>query len=1139
MSTKGKEYKMAIRIAGIVDKSFTTSLTTTNAAINKTISAMDKNFIKMDKGFDRIVSTGQKCFSAVATAAGVASAAIGAATAAAISAGSEFETAFTSVRKTIDATEEEYGKLKQDILDMSREIPSGAAEIAEVMAIAGQLGIANENLTDFTRTMINLGVSTNLAAEDAATALAKFANITGMNPEDYERLGSVIVDLGNNFATTEADIVEMATKLASTGDLIGLSEAQIMALATAMSSVGIESEAGGSSMSKLLKKMQLAVETGSESLKDYASVAGMTGKQFSDVFREDAVVALSAFIDGLNDTERNGKSAIAILDDMGLTEVRLSNTIQALAGGAEVMSKAIVTANEAWEENTALAIEAGKRYETVESRLQIMQNAFRELGIVAYDELREPFVGTIDMITEKVYELTDYVGNAEGVSKWLKNIGTELPTLQRKFEKFAEPVFNSTVNVGKWVIKHGKGIISVIAGIGAALVAYKIASTLTHIVNAIMSLGSLNPITLTILGAVSAIGLLTTAIAAYKQYEQGLIDESLEAHFGNIALSMEEIQAVAEYIVGSDSLGGVRKALEAFGDLEGLSSTMESTISEIEKMNWKVSIGMELTTDEQESYKAAIEEYVSTAQEYALQSQYAVSLNLAIAFDEGDLEGNNVVDKVNQFYADKYNELSALGTQLNEAVTDAFNDGLLDIKETQVIAEIQAQMADIEESLATGEFDAQLSILGMEYLGGGKLTPETFQNVLEELGELVADATAAYKESYAKNYAAVTAAFKNGDLTEEEYMNAKTAIQEEYLQHISELQMKATNFQLETIMQQYAEELEPAIQEYEQNIQGALGKYTENGEEDWFERQGVLWNALISLVRASGTLDDTTKGAISQLLDTGAPTMENMDVILQQYEEMGKEIPAYILEGISSYNMLNALANNDYDSVAAIIGEQMVTGEYATFYHDMLEKLQEMDGYIPEEVAAGITSATVQLSAEEINAAAESVVGPAVDGVYAYSNEYMQEVFSQGFDVSADVNILLNPTLNGLGNMFSFSGVQIPVNQRADGGLATRPELTWFAENGPEMAIPIDGSQNAISLWEQTGQLLGMNSILDGISLDGGGSSSPVIEYSPTLQFYGDAPNRDDLEDALRVSQDEFDSMMERYFKTHGRVSFG
>ena len=1136
MSTTGKEYKLAIRIAGVIDKSFTTSLATANTALKRNIVALDKNFVTMDKGFNKIVGAGKKCFSALATAAGVATVAIGAATAAAVAVGTEFETAFAGVKKTVDATDKEYEKLKQDILEMSRVLPSSAADIASVMEIAGQLGIDKsglDNLTAFTETMINLGVSTNLSAEEAATALAKFANITSMDPANYERLGSVIVDLGNNFATTEADIVAMATRLASTGDLVGLSEAQIMALATAMGSVGIASETGGSTMSKLLKKMQVAVETNGKSLKQYADVAGMTGEQFKQTFKEDAVVAMSAFIDGLNDTERNGKSAIVILDDMKLNEVRLSNTILALAGAEGVMSDAIETANEAWKENTALETEANKRYETTASKLQIMGNAFKELGITAYDELRGPFVEAISSITEWVQNLTEYVGSSNGISKWIKNIGAELPTLQRKVKRYGGAVldfFNPLIEIGKWFLKNPKAIVTGIAGIGAALATYKIASTISHIVTA---LTSLSPLSWIILGVGYAIGGLVTAFTGYKLHEQEMIDNNLAEHFGNIALSMEEIKAVAAYIVSSDSLGGVKEALEAFEDLDGISATMKDAVSEINKMNWKVSIGMELTADEQEQYKTAIDEYVAAAQEYALQSQYAVSLNLSVGLDEN----SNVVDKVNQFYADKYSELSELGTQLKDAVTDAFNDGLLDIKETKVIAEIQAQMAAIEEALATGEFDAQLSILEMEYAGGGSLTPETFQNLQAELAEQAAAANQKYKESYAKNYASIQAAYKAGDyLTESEYIEALDNLEKEYLKNIGDTQMKSTNFQIETIMSRYAKELDPAVQEYFDNIQKALEEYTENGEWDWLERPKILWDGMTQDISDS-TLDKETKGAIAKLLKELAPTMKETEKLIQQYEEFEEEIPAAILEGLSSYNLLNALANEDIESIWTVLGEQMTSSEYySNFYEGILKQLQELDYWIPEQVTEGIASATAQATANEIDYATRTVIKPVVEGMYAWSQETIDEYYSKGFTANASVDVMLNPTLNGLNGMYGIT--RFPINQRANGGLATRPEITWFAENGPEMAIPIDGSRNAISLWEQTGRLLGMNSVLDGLDLNSV-SSGPTIEYSPTLQFYGEAPSRNDLEDALKVSQDEFDILMDRYFKTHRRVSFG
>src|SRR5690606_26117487 len=126
--------------------------------------------------------------------------------------------------------------------------------IAGVAECARQLGIETDNILEFTRVMIDLGEATNLTAEQAATELARFANITQMSQKDFDKLGSSIVDLGNNFATTEAEIVEMGMRLAGAGVQIGLTEPQIKALATAMSSVGIEAEAGGSAMTQVMKK---------------------------------------------------------------------------------------------------------------------------------------------------------------------------------------------------------------------------------------------------------------------------------------------------------------------------------------------------------------------------------------------------------------------------------------------------------------------------------------------------------------------------------------------------------------------------------------------------------------------------------------------------------------------------------------------------------------------------------------------------------------------------------------------------------------------------------------------------------------------------------------------------------------------
>ena len=306
---------------------------------------------------------------------------------AAVGAQISWESAFAGVKKTVNGTTEQIAELEQGIKDMSKELPSSAEDIAGVAEAAGQLGIQTENILGFTRTIIDLSNATNLVGEEGASQLAKFANITGMAQTEFDRLGSTIVALGNNSATTEADIVAMAMRLAGAGAQVGMTEAQILGLSAALSSVGIEAEAGGSAFSKVMINMQLAVETGNESLKDFASVAGMTTTEFSKAFKEDATGALTAFIKGLSSAEEQGSSAIKVLDDMGITEVRLRDSLLRAGSASELFNETIALGSKAWEENTALTNEANQRYSTTESQIKILKNEIMDMAREIGEEL--------------------------------------------------------------------------------------------------------------------------------------------------------------------------------------------------------------------------------------------------------------------------------------------------------------------------------------------------------------------------------------------------------------------------------------------------------------------------------------------------------------------------------------------------------------------------------------------------------------------------------------------------------------------------------------------------------------------------------------------------------------------------------
>ena len=326
-----------------------------------------------------------------------------------VQASMDFESAITGVAKTTDLTDEELADMSDAIKAMSTEIPASTTEIAAVAEAAGQLGIQKDALLDFTRVMTMLGTATNMTAEDAATALARFANITGMSADNYDRLGAVIVDLGNNFATTESEITQMGTRLASGGKLAGLTEPQIMALAAAMSSVGIEAEAGGTAMTQTLNAIEKAVATGEDSLQSFADVAGMSADSFAEMWNTDALGALTAFIHGLGNLDEQGESAVLVLEDLGLTGIRQSNMLKSLALAADQMDSAVQTANTAWDENIALTNEANKRYATTQSKLDMMQNAYNNLKVAVGDAFTPALRDAYDAGTDVLNVLGEFV----------------------------------------------------------------------------------------------------------------------------------------------------------------------------------------------------------------------------------------------------------------------------------------------------------------------------------------------------------------------------------------------------------------------------------------------------------------------------------------------------------------------------------------------------------------------------------------------------------------------------------------------------------------------------------------------------------------------------------------------------------
>lgn len=294
-------------------------------------------------------------------------------------AAAEFETAMAAVSRTTGLDGMALDDMASSLKGLSTELPITANELANLVSDAGQLGIQTHELELFAETMAKIGTATEMTAQEAGALIAQFSNITGVR--EFDRLASMFVQLGDATATTATKTIEMSQAMAASASMAGLSAQAIAAISATVASLGIESQAGGTAISTLVQNIYKAVESGGKALEDFAAVAGMSAGEFKAAWGSDADSAFAAFISGLDDVEKNGQSAISLLEELEIKNIRQARAVLGLSQAEEQLAANMELANKAWNENAALGEKAAKMYDTTEGKFKTFENSINNLKI--------------------------------------------------------------------------------------------------------------------------------------------------------------------------------------------------------------------------------------------------------------------------------------------------------------------------------------------------------------------------------------------------------------------------------------------------------------------------------------------------------------------------------------------------------------------------------------------------------------------------------------------------------------------------------------------------------------------------------------------------------------------------------------
>lgn len=356
---------------------------------------------------------------------------------------SRFEQGLIGVAKTANLSEQDAANFGKEITGLAQKIPATTAELFDIAKAAGQLGIEKEELANFTETIVRLGSASDVAGEEAALASARILGLTKTPNSEIDEFASALVNLGNNLRANEAEILRTSTVIGQGIGTFGASADAVIALGGASRDLGIRFELAGSAITRSFVEINQSIAEGGEGLQRLSKITGIAAKDLEKQFGEDSVGVFRKFLEGLSGIEQT--KVPIILKSIGLEGVEINRVLPTLAKNLDRVDLAFNLAGKEMENATALTQESERSFGTLDSKIQIMKNAFNNLGV----QIGQVFQPIIRAIVSRVTEFFQIMGNSASSLSPMKDTidliadainNLDLKDISQRFMNFAKVV---------------------------------------------------------------------------------------------------------------------------------------------------------------------------------------------------------------------------------------------------------------------------------------------------------------------------------------------------------------------------------------------------------------------------------------------------------------------------------------------------------------------------------------------------------------------------------------------------------------------------------------------------------------------------------------------------------------------------
>ncbi len=996
MAANEKEVK--IRISGKVDNSI-------NAASQK----VDKAFSKMTK------------LAKSATLVGGAAAA--AALTGAVEAGSSFESQMSTVEAISGAAEKQIIQLEEKAKEMGATTKFTATESGQAMEYMAMAGWKTKDMLNGISGIMDLAAASGEDLASTSDIVTDALTAFNLQAKDSAHFADILAQASSNSNTNVSMMGETFKYVAPIAGSLKYSAEDTAVSIGLMANAGIKASQSGTTLRKIMsntaggitlvskayakageKTGKYTIETANAdgSMKDWSWTVETLREQFSKMTEEEQA---------MNAESIAGKTAmaglLAIVNASDKDYKKLTNSIDNASGAAERMAKI--------------------RLDNLQGDVTIFQSALEGKGIELYDELKEPMRDIVQSATDWLEEI-----DVARVVDDFKDFGSAVLD-------FAEPF----LQVGEWMIKNPDAIAGPLAGIGGAITSGKILTILPKVTKGIGEFAKILTAHPWVAGGMLAVSALTGIGVAATKAQKMAADASLDRHFGDIALSMDQIQDAADNIIGSKRLEAVSELLSSMKVSDGLLKDMDKATKNIKKVDWKLSVGLNLSEDDMTEYEENVKGYISTAQNLIEEKGYSVTVATNVLFEDESV-ASGIIEDNNNFYKKMDEEAGRLSKKINKKLKKAMKDGLtVDLKKE--IDGLLSQLSEITNAMTEAENEASWEMLETEF-SGKDLDADSFERLQKKVDENIEKANEGAKSSYQELLTNINAQRNMGEITDAEHEEKRKEYEKAYYRTQADALNRGSEFIYNTLMDTYGEDI-------------ANGTMSSSD-----------WNALNSLVSSSGM-----PGKMRELSEQAKANGYDLSGELAEYpallEEITKASSGYdwrdmAMDSLAGTDPKETMEHNAADQKLKKRAQELIHEENA---FDILFKGRNLD----------FSGAFKELQKQNEIPMAGKKAGEVFE-------QYFKNAVKSGLStgVTANLPLTINPSVNGavVGIKGDKKGKEkdpihiFPLPGYAQGTISTKAHIAAVSEgNKTEAIIPIDGSARSRRLYETTGKLMGYN----------------------------------------------------------------